>query len=102
MNDIWDSIKIVIASYRDHVNKELLQRFKEEYYLTLNAEADARRSKTSTIIKDIARLKIELKKFEYTYSLVKIKTGDITAVENMINSLNHRIKVMIIQKNRLS
>ena len=102
MNDIWDSIKIVIASYRDHVNKELLQRFKEEYYLTLNAEAEARRSKASTIIKDIARLKIELKKFEYTYSLVKIKTGDITAVENMINRLNHRIKVMRIQKNRLS
>lgn len=102
MIDIWDSIDVMLASYRDQNNRNLLQRFKEEYYLTLNAEADARRSKASTIIKDIARLKIELKKFEYTYSLVKIKTGDITAVENMINSLNHKIKAMLIQKNRLS
>lgn len=100
MNDIWDSIELVIATYRDHVNKEVLQRFKEEYYLTLSAEAEARRSKTSTLIKSIAKLRIELQKFEYTYSLLKNKIGDLAAVETMICELNHQIDSMICQKNR--
>lgn len=100
MIDIWDSVEVWIAGYRDKTNAELLARFKEEYYLTLHAEAEARRSKTTTLIKNIAKLRIELKKFEFTYALVKIKTGDIKSIEDMIRSLNHEINKMVSQKTR--
>lgn len=100
MIDVWDSIEVSIAAYKDSTSRDLLQRFKEEYYLTLSAEADARRAKATAIIKSIAKLRIELKKFEYTYSLIKTKTGNINSVEKVITQIKHQIDIMIIEKNR--
>lgn len=100
MNDIWDGVQLILSVYKDSVSKELLQRFKEEYYLTLNAEAESRRNKMATDIRNMAKLKIELKKFEYTYILLKSKTGDIAAVDNMIKQIKLQIDQIKSKKNR--
>ena len=99
MNDIWDGVQLALSAYKDSLSKDLLQQFKESYYLTLNAEADSRRSKVSTDIKNMAKLRIELKKFEYTYQLVKEKTGDIGEVEKMIRQLENQIDKLKASKN---
>lgn len=99
MNDIWDGVQFALNAYRDSISKEELKKFKESYYQTLQAESDYRRSKVSTDIKNIAKLRIELKKFEYNYQLVKEKTGDISAVEKMIRQLENQIERLKNSKN---
>lgn len=99
MDEVFDALELLIANHRDRVTQELLLRFREECRLLMMADAESRRSKMSADILNIARLKGELARFEYSYSLVKAKSGQIRAVEKMICSMQARIKTAIAQKN---
>ena len=98
--EYWDAVDLVLSAYKDKLNKELTQKFREEYIKTLEADADMRRAKVSADIHQMAKLKMELKKFELTYSQLKRTTGSITAIDTLINRLNCQIREISLRKNR--
>ena len=62
-----DIIKLVMATYKDKVQADILKNFEKEYNALLLADADARRSKQSNNIVNMVRLKMALSEFESTY-----------------------------------
>ena len=61
-------IELAIAYYKDKVQQELLEKFRVESRLLLQADAEARRTIARENIMAMARLRIELEKFKYIYS----------------------------------
>ncbi len=97
-----DIISIIVSVYKDKVEMELLQSFMTEYNNLLQAEADARRIKSTNIIKQIAALKIALSKFEFTYEKIKAVNGKIDEIEKYIYSIESKIKRLSFEKNNIT
>ena len=57
-------IELAVAFYKDKVQQELLEKFRVESRLLLQADAEARRTMARENIKVMAQLKIELEKFK--------------------------------------
>ena len=57
-------IELAIAYYKDKVQQELLEKFRVESRLLLQADAEARRTIARENIMAMALLRIELKKFK--------------------------------------
>lgn len=95
----FDAAKIALAQVKDRLREDTFNQLVRSYMETLEAEADARRSKTACDILRMSRLKISLQKLEYNYLKVKELTGAIPDLENMIMSVKKEIKVISLMKN---
>ena len=95
-----DILKLVTATYKDSIQAEFLQNFETEYNALLLAEADARRSKQSNNIVNMARLKMALNKFEFTYLQIKKSSGSIEAIEDYMLDITYKIKMISYNKNK--
>ena len=65
-------IELAIAYYKDKVQQELLEKFRVESRLLLQADAEARRTIARENIMAMARLRIELEKFKYIYRFLSV------------------------------
>ena len=64
-----DYVSIALAFIKDKVRKELAEKFRQNYTQLLETEVQARRTKVQAQILEMAKLRIELEKFEKTYNL---------------------------------
>lgn len=94
-------IELAIAYYKDKVQQELLEKFRVESRLLLQADADARRAKAREIIMAMARLKIELRKFKITYNMLSGRCGSIKAIDVYLREIEVKIKKLSYQKNNI-
>lgn len=69
MNDIIvnDIVNIFMAKVKDEVYKEAMENIKASYQRLMEIETECRREKASALIKSIAKMDIEIKKFEDIY-----------------------------------
>lgn len=100
--EISDCVDLIIGFYKDKVEKDSLENLSTKYKSLLLADANLRRTKKAECIKDMAKLKIELDRFEFIYSQVKAKCGECEAIENYMGSIRNEIKQLSNQKNRPS
>ncbi len=96
----WDTAKLALAKYKDIISGQAYSDLVESYMETLQAEADARRSKMACDIQRMCKLRISIKKLNLQYDKVKNETGRIAAIEEMISSANREIRLISIQKNK--
>lgn len=74
----YDSvIELAISYYKDKVQQEVIEKFRAESRLLLQADADARRATGRGIIHSMARLKIQLAIFKFEYNRLVEKCGSI-------------------------
>lgn len=94
-------IELAIAFYKDKVQKELIEKFRVESRLLLQADAEARRSKTREDILAMARLRIELKKFKLIYCKLSDSYGSINAIDEYLKEIELMVKKYSYRKNRI-
>ena len=95
----WDAAKLALAKYKDILSAQTHKDLVNSYMETLEADADARRSKMAKDIQIMCKLKISIKKLELQYSKVKATTGRIGVIEDMINSAKREILLISMRKN---
>lgn len=94
-------IELAIAHYKDKVQQELLEKFRVESCLLLQADAAARRVIARENIIAMARLEIELKKFKYVYGRLSEMCGSVEAIDQYIHETELRIKILSYRKNHI-
>ena len=92
-------IELAIAYYKDKVQKELLEKFRVESRLLLQADADARRTMAREDIMAMAHLRIELKKFIFIYNQLSSTCGSIKAIDEYIREIESKVKILSYRKN---
>ncbi len=95
-----DIIKLVMATYKDKVQADILKNFEKEYNALLLADADARRSKQSNNIVNMVRLKMALSEFESTYLKIKSLSCSVEAIDEYILEITYKIKIISYNKNK--
>ena len=94
--------ELAIAFYKDKVQQELLEKFRVESRLLLEADAEARRSMAREDIMVMARLKIELEKFKFIYNRLSSTCGSIEAIDQYLKELDSKVKKLSYKKNNIS
>jgi len=92
---------LAIVYYKDKVQQELLEEFRVESRLLLEADADARRSMAREDIMVMARLKIELEKFKFTYNKLSGTCGSIDAIDEYLREIELKVKKLSYRKNNI-
>ncbi len=101
MADEYGLINLLVSSYRDAVEEQEMEKIKKEFQLLQQAEVTARRNKAQAQIQQMAKLKIELKRFEFTYQQLVKKTGvAIPRIESYMKEISTQIKRISFEKNR--
>lgn|SRR5574344_1040040 len=93
--------ELAIAYYKDKVQQELLEKFRVESRLLLQADAEARRTVARENILAMSKLKIELEKFRYCYNRITNSCGSIEAVDGYIRDIELKIKKLSYIKNNI-
>jgi len=96
----WDIASVIIAKYKDKVEEEVFNDLRKAFEDVRSADADARRQKTKADIIRMARLKIELGKFQRSYAKLKTDTGSIVAIDKIISEVQTKIKLISYNKNK--
>lgn len=94
-------IELAIAYYKDKVQQELLEKFRVESRLLLQADAEARRTIARENIMAMARLRIELEKFKYIYSRLSSKCGSIDAIDEYLRGIESKVRMLSYRKNNI-
>lgn len=92
-------IEIAVAYYKDKVQQELLEKFRVESRLLLQADADARRTIARENILAMAQLRIELDKFKFIYNRLSETCGTIDAIDEYLKEIEAKVKKLSYQKN---
>ncbi len=95
-----DLLSLLIAAYKDKVERDSFERITAELNTLIVADADARRAATAADIKEMAKLKIALSRFEITYGRIKDSVGKIDAIDDYVAKIQRRIKEISYKKNR--
>lgn len=94
-------LELAIAYYKDKVQQELLEKFRVESRLLLQADADARRTKARENILAMARLRTELEKFKFIYNRLSGTCGSIEAVDQYLRKIETKVKKLSYNKNNI-
>lgn len=100
MTDEYGLIDLLASSYKDAVEEQEIGKIKKEFHLLQQAEAVARRNKTQALIRQMAGLKIELNRFEFTYQQLVRRTGiTVPRIESYMKEISAEIKRLSYEKN---
>ena len=94
-------IELAIAYYKDKVQQELLEKFRVESRLLLQADAEARRTIARENIMAMARLRIELGKFKYIYSRLSETCGSIDSIDEYLCGIESKVRMLSYRKNNI-
>lgn len=94
-------IELAVAFYKDKVQQELLEKFRVESRLLLQADAEARRTMARENIKVMAQLKIELEKFKYVYYKLTNSCGPVTAIDEYLKDIEMKVQKLSYRKNNI-
>lgn len=94
-------IELALAFYKDKVQQELLEKFRVESRLLLQADAEARRTMARENIKVMAQLKIELEKFKYVYYKLTNSCGPVTAIDEYLKEIEMKVQKLSYRKNNI-
>ena len=94
-------IELAIAYYKDKVQQELLEKFRVESRLLLQADAEARRTIARENIMAMARLRIELEKFKYIYRRLSGTCGSIDSIDEYLRRIESKVRMLSYRKNNI-
>ena len=94
-------IELAVAYYKDKVQQELLEKFRVESRLLLQADAEARRTIARENIMAMAHLKIELEKFKLVYNRIARTCGTIQSIDDYLHEIEVKVKKISYRKNNI-
>lgn len=104
MNEPYiEIISIITAYFKDKANNESLKNIKEACYKLSETETEARRRKSSEIIKLISKLDVNIKLFKKEYNKIKENLAEEAknCLENFINDCKLKRKRLKREKDSL-
>lgn len=103
-SDLNAAIQIITSIAKDEVCKSMIEDMKRVQRDLLEAEAVARRKKSTILIKSIARIDYSLELLQRDYSKIKSNmTPDAkSVVEQYISNINNQKLRLTLEKRKLS
>ena len=103
-DNLLDVLKIISAIEKDSERERLIESIKIANNELLKSEVDARRIKSSELIRQMSRLDMAIQEFEINYKRVKSKAkiDNIEAIDDYIADIKKRRRALSSEKRRLS
>ena len=98
--EVWDAVELALAICQDKTLESSKSSINQSYLNLCKADAECRRQKTSSDIIQMVRLKIAKEQFEREYVKLKVKTGRIREVEDLLTRIQMEIDDISAKKNR--
>ena len=94
-----DVISLLMAAYKDKVNKEILNEVRDKLNCVIQADAEARRNKMATDIVQMNKLRNSLALFNIAYDKIKLESGPILALDQYVAEIQCMINAISRKKN---
>ena len=85
-----DILDVALAIYKDKIQADLIEDFKEAYRIVLEAEGDNRRTKSQALLQRQFQLDIQIEKIKSLYAEFKTKVGPCSVIEDEINKMERK------------
>ena len=93
---------MLASVYHDAVRVQELKKIQDELIQLQATEAMVRRNKADSLIAQIAKLRVELNRFEVSYRRIVSRTNtSIPSVEEYIQTVKREIKRLAFEKDHL-
>lgn len=105
MNDITvsDIVNIFMAKAKDEAYKEAMENIKASYQRLMEIETQCRREKASALIRAMAKMDIEIKKFEDLYKKLDNTFSDEAKekINEFISKYKLNRKKLLLEKKKI-
>lgn len=85
-----DILDVALAIYKDKIQADLLEDFKEAYRIVLEAEGENRRTKSQALLQRQFQLDIQIEKIKTLYAKFKTIGGPSSVIEDEINKMERK------------
>lgn len=94
---------VVLAASKDKVYMETAEKMEAAFHKLILAEADARRNKTATLIRAMAKIDGEIIRFKREYNRIaeQLAPEAITAIDGYLKMIEQEKKNIIREKNAM-
>lgn len=101
INEIIPIVRDALNLYKENEYEELEEKIRNSYIMLIEAEAESRRLKSSSIIKAIQVLdkEIILLEFEYKKTINKFQMDSIPALDDYIKKIKRKRLRLVREKN---
>ena len=98
-----DLFPVVLSASKDKVYMETAERIQTAFHELILAEADARRDKTTTLIRAMAKIdgEVILFKREYNRIVGQLTPEAITAIDSYLKMIEQKKKDIVQEKNSM-
>lgn len=98
-----DLFHVILAASKDKAYAEMAEKMQVAFHELILAEADARRDKTTTLIRARAKIDSELIRFKREYNRIadQLAPEAITAIDCYIKMIEQKKKDLIHEKNAM-
>ena len=98
-----DLFSVVLAASKDKVYMETAEKMQAAFHELLLAEADARRDKTATLIRAMAKIDGEVIRFKREYNRIaeQLAPEAITAIDGYLKMIEQKKKDIAHEKNAM-
>lgn len=103
LNDLGDLLSVVLAASKDKVYMETAEKMQAAFHELILAEADARRDKTSTLIRAMAKIDGEVIRFKREYKRIEgqLASEAITAIDSYLQTIELKKRDIAHEKNAI-
>ena len=103
LSGFGDLFSVVLAASKDKVYMETTEKMKVAFHELILAEADARRDKTATLIRAMAKIDCEVIRFKREYKRIaeQLAPDAITAIDGYLKIIEQKKKDINREKNVL-
>lgn len=98
-----DLFSVVLAASKDKVYMEITEKMQTAFQELILTEADARRNKTATLIRAMAKIDGEVIRFKREYNRIsgQLAPEAITAIDGYLKMIEQKKKDIVHEKNSL-
>lgn len=100
---LGDLFSVVLAASKDNAYKEAAEKMQAAFHELILTEADARRDKTATLIRLMAKIDGEIIRFKREYGRIskQLSPEAITAIDSYLKTIEQKKKDITYEKNAM-
>ena len=103
IGEFGDLFSVVLAASKDKVYMETVEKVQAAFHELILAEADARRDKTTTLIRTMAKIDGEVIRFKIEYNRIieQLSPEAIAAIDGYLKIIEQKKKDIAHEKNAM-
>lgn len=103
VNGLGDLFAVVLAASKDKAYIETVEKMQAAFHELILAEAESRRDKTETLIREMSKIDREMIRFKREYNRIRTQLAPetIIAIDNYLKSIEQKKKELCYKKDML-